>query len=197
MEQRTEEWYAARLGVITGSKAHNLLSGEATRKTLIIQLLRENAMASAKQIPETPDMERGTELEPAAIKAYTELTGHEVRGADDYIVSPKNSRWAFSPDGLIGDDGGLETKCRQPEHHLRRMLFGIKPEEKHQCEWGLFVTGREWWDYEGYCPDLPKKMQTFIHRLTITDKRRDEIDTIATKFLITLDEYREEYGLIF
>ena len=98
MEQRTPEWQAARLGKITGTKAHNLLQSPATRKTLLVQLFREVATASAKIIPETPAMLRGTELEPEAVRAYEEYTNQTVHGENDYITHPTESRFAFSPE---------------------------------------------------------------------------------------------------
>ena len=190
MEQLTEEWFASRLGKITGSKkAHLLLSGAATRKTLLVQLFRETALASAKDIPQTAAMAEGTRLEPEAVAAYSDKTGYPVHGENDYIIHPDEPRFAFSPDGLVRDDGGVEAKCRIPEQHLHRMLYGIDKEELHQIEWGLFCSPeRQWWDYLGYCPELPEKIRLFTRRITITTERREEMWGLGTKLLEDLDE---------
>lgn len=197
MEQGSQEWHAARLGKITGTKAHNLLSGDKTRKTLLIQLFREIATAEAKETPETDDMRRGKELEAEAIKAYTKKTGYPIHGDQDYIVHPTEPRFTFSPDGLAREDGGIEIKCRQPEHHIRRMIYGIEKDELHQCEWGLFVTGREWWDYVAFCPELPEKIRMFTRRITLTTERREGINLLGTQLLEDLDSTTTKFGLGF
>ncbi len=50
------------------------------------------------------------------------------------------------------------------------------------------MTGRSWWDFFSYCPDLPEHLQLYIFRVT-----RDEayIKTLAgevVKFLAEVDE---------
>ncbi len=80
-EQRSPEWFLARLGRLTGSRAADMLAtiktGEAAaRRDLRIQLvcerltqtLQEDAFVNAA-------MQRGIELEPAAFRAYEALTG--------------------------------------------------------------------------------------------------------------------------
>lgn len=197
MEQRTPEWLAARLGKITGTKAHNLLSSATTRKTLLVQLFREISLASAKQIPETAAMAEGTRLEPEAIDAYVALKHSVVHGDNSYVIHPDEPRFCFSPDGLVGEDGMIEIKCRNPEEHIYRMIYGIKKDESHQCEMGLFVTGREWIDYVGYCPELPEKIRIFTKRITMKPARREEINELGTGLLENLDAVCKEYNLDF
>lgn len=197
MEQRTAEWHAARLSKITGTKAHNLLSGPATRKTLLVQLFRETATAEAKQIPVTDAMARGTALEPGAVKAYEELTGLQVH-SEGLVVHPDEPRFAMSPDGLVGDEGGIEIKCREPEQHLKRMIYGIEKDELHQCQWNLFCSPeRSWWDYCGYNPDLPEKLRIFRHRITIKPTDRDIFMSTGKKLLKELDKKCKEFGVGF
>lgn len=198
MEQLSEEWFCARLRKITGSvKAPLLLGTPKTRKTLLVQLFREIATASAKVIPETPAMAEGTRLEPIAVAAYSKKTGYPIHGTKDYIIHPTEPRFAFSPDGLVREDGLIEVKCRGPEQHLHRMLYGIEKAELAQCEWGLFCTGREWIDYVGFCPELPESIQMFTKRIEITDARRLEINKLGTELFAELDEQCKLHGVGF
>lgn len=105
-------------------------------------------------------MQRGTELEPIARSAYEEETFTTVRECGyieygDYL--------GFSPDGLVGDDGLIEIKCRGAaafaEYKINRafsnpkgpVLF-VPPADYYQMQYGLFITGRAWCDYVNYHP---------------------------------------------
>ena len=198
MEQGTPEWLAARLGKITGTKAHNLLSSEKTRKTLLAQLFREIATAEAKQIPKTPAMDRGTALEPEARAAYTKKTGYPIHGYNDFIIHPDEQRFAVSPDGLAREDGGIEIKCREPEQHIYRMINGIAKDELHQIEWSLFCSPeRQWWDYCGFNPDLPAPVRIFTQRVELTEARYNKIESVGREFLEELDKILLKHGLGF
>lgn len=198
MEQLSQEWFAARLGKITGSKkAHLLLSGPATRKTLLAQLFRETATAEAKQIPVNDAMARGTALEPEAVKAYEELTGLQVH-SEGLVVHPDEPRFAMSPDGLVGDEGGIEIKCREPEQHLKRMIYGIEKDEIHQCQWSLFCAPElEWLDYVGFCPELPPSIRIFTQRIVLNPTDRDVFLNTGNKLLKQLDEACAKYKVGF
>lgn len=67
-----------------------------------------------------------------------------------------DGRLGCSPDGLIGDEGGLELKCPLPKTHLRWLIAGGLPEEHRQQTHGeLIVTGCDWIDFMSYAPGLP------------------------------------------
>jgi hypothetical protein len=63
---------------------------------------------------------------------------------------------ACSPDGLCGNDGGLELKCPGIAKHVEYLIGGGCPDEYfHQVQGCLYVTGRAWWDFMSYYPGLP------------------------------------------
>ncbi len=60
VKQGTEEWLQARVGKITGTRAHQLLSGAATRKTLMAKLIAEiDTGLSAESCFESERMNKG------------------------------------------------------------------------------------------------------------------------------------------
>ena len=61
-----------------------------------------------------------------------------------------------SPDGLVGEIGGIEIKSRKPKIQVNTILSGEVPGENiMQIQTCLLVTGRAWWDYVSYSGGLP------------------------------------------
>lgn len=62
----------------------------------------------------------------------------------------------YSRDGLVGDDGLIETKSRLPKKHLATILADeVDAEFMAQIQCGLFVSGREWCDFISFSGGLP------------------------------------------
>jgi len=56
-----------------------------------------------------------------------------------------------SPDGLVGDDGLIEIKCKDTHTHLKAIVKDyIEPTHKTQMQFSMYVTGRSWCDYVLY-----------------------------------------------
>jgi hypothetical protein len=99
-----------------------------------------------------------------------------------------DKKFACSPDGLVGEDGGLEIKCPLVATHIGYLLNGELPSDYFQQVQGcLFVTGRKWWDFMSYSPGL----KPFIIRV----KRDEGFISLLKGSLITfckeLDEITE------
>ena len=179
MEQRTEEWFAARAGKFTGSRFAMLMaktkSGPSTsRKNLIALLAIERMTGACVETYTNFAMQRGTDLEPEAIEAYE---NHEmlIVVPEGFLVHPTLDYVGCSPDGLVGDDGMVEVKCPSAEaKHLESLLKGSHAVEyKWQLQGQLWVAGRKWVDAVSFDPRWPEK-----HRLAIVRVERDE-DAIA------------------
>lgn len=118
-------------------------------------------------------MQRGIEKEADALGAYEVLTGNVVSTtgflAHDELMA------GCSPDGLIGDKGGLELKCPKSATHLGYLRSGKVPSQYlAQIALSLFVTGREWWDFASFDDRFPEPLQMFCVRVT-----RASVDTTA------------------
>jgi hypothetical protein len=99
-------------------------------------------------------MEQGTILETEARPwyAFTRDVAVETPG----FITTDDGRAGCSPDGLVGEDGGLEIKCFQPLHSLRCLMENEVPDEYvMQVQMSLFVTGRKWWDFLSYSRQFP------------------------------------------
>ncbi len=202
MEQRTDEWFAARLGKITASRMHDVMAlGEGgyfksgprkgqprppgkARSDYALQLAAERITGKAREQISAKPMERGRLLEPDAITAY------EVRAAVlvqpcGFVQHPAHDFIGASPDFLVDTLGGGEVKCPfSPEVHLQTLREGLPPEHIEQIQGGLWVTGRAWWDFVSYHPDFPEPLCLYVQRV-----HRDEICIAAiAEACITLED---------
>jgi hypothetical protein len=123
------------------------------------------------------DMMRGTLHEPYAREKYAEHNNVTVQEVGFVIRDECGIRLGASPDGLVGEDGGIEIKCPRAKTHIQTILSGQVPAANMaQVQATLLVTGREWWDFISFCAGLPM----FTKRVTLDLKWRDSIITAAT-----------------
>lgn len=155
--QRTEEWFKIRLGVPTASNFDKIVTamGEPSKQAqkYMYKLAGEKITGKSEDCFSSDDMQRGTELESEAIEFYEILNDTQVRKVG--FVFDDSTRYGCSPDGLVGESGGLEIKCPQMATHVGYLVEGKLPIEYYQQVQGsLLITGREWWDFLSYYPGL-------------------------------------------
>ena len=64
-------------------------------------------------------------------------------------------KYGASPDGLVGEIGGLEIKCPTMAVHVDYLLRGELPTTYlQQVQGSLLVSDRQWWDFVSYYPGL-------------------------------------------
>ena len=158
-EQRTAEWYEVRLGRITASAASRIVTATGKPSTsqdaLVNELAHEVITQSMDWTDPTPAMQRGIDLEPRACAMYEFSSGNDV----DHVGFCAHDEMMIgcSPDGLIGDDGGLEIKCPLAHNHIGYFLDEKCPSKYYpQVQFSMFVTGRSWWDFMSFHPDYPE-----------------------------------------
>ena len=88
----------------------------------------------------------GTETEQEARDYYAFSKGVEVKEIG--FCTDDLGRFGCSPDGLVGDDGLVEIKCK-PANHIKTLMFwqkNGKPPTDYlaQTHMQMLVTGRQW-----------------------------------------------------
>lgn len=161
MEQGSDEWTNARLGIPTASEFHRIITavkGDLSKsaRKYAAGLVAETLLN--KPLEKPPGslwvMERGKLLEPLAIQQYGFVTDAEVRRVG--LVTTDDGRVGGSPDGLIvGTRGGLEVKCTLDENHMSIFADGPGDDYKQQVQGNLAICELEWWDLYAYHPELP------------------------------------------
>lgn len=162
LEQSSPEWLEARRGIVTASTVGNLLTSTGkvanndTSRTLTETLAVERITGRVEYLHPTMDMQRGTILEPFARDLYAE---HHAPVEEIGFMTREFAggiRIGYSPDGLIGNDGLLEIKCRNPRIQVQTIRTGRVPTANMaQLQAGLLVSTRSWIDYASYSPGLP------------------------------------------
>jgi hypothetical protein len=201
-EQGSPEWVALRCGKATASRLSDIMSKRkdgseaAGRKNYRAELVCERLTGRPCDQYVTDDMRRGTELEPVARAEYEirEDVMVEVVGFVEHATIPM---FGASPDGLIGDRGGLEIKVPKVATHIEWLLGNdIPPEHRGQLVANLSCTEREWWDFVSYCPDLPPNLQFFKRRMIADGFAIEMAESEVRKFLSEVDDLLVQLGQV-
>lgn len=179
MEQRTEDWYTARVGKITASRIKDLSAKPKAGKCLndvLTKILAERLSGEPTPTVKNKAMDWGIECEPLARQAYelaTFCTVVEV-GLIDHPTIPMSGA---SPDGLVGDDGLIEIKCPETATHTNTLLTNEVPAEYlPQIFWQMACTGRKWCDFVSFDPRLEPPLQIKIIRVMRDDEVIGELE---------------------
>lgn len=148
--QGSAEWHALRAGRFTATDAGELkTAGKALETCAMIKA----AYLLTGNLPDTytsPAMEWGKAWEPKARAAYSEYIGEDVKTVG-FVELDEFA--GCSPDGLVGNDGLCEIKCKQDKNHLFTVLTGkVDPAHYAQMQFQMLVTGRKWCDYVCFNP---------------------------------------------
>ena len=161
-KQGTDGWLKDRAEKMTSSNACAIGNNGKGLDTYINNLMAEAYSSAEKESYTNEDMERGNELEALARGIYEIETGNEV---EEVGFIELDEFTGCSPDGLIGEEGGLEIKCLKDFKFFMLLTEGIEnilSDYKWQIQMCLYVTGRDWWDLAIYCPNYKKTL--LIHR---------------------------------
>ena len=167
LHQGSDEWLAARRGIMTASEMNLVLT--PTLKTAKNKDTRAHAYELAAQRISgfvepryiSDDMLRGHDDEIYARMAYAE----HFSPVDDMgfiVTSGLGFPIGYSPDGLVGDDGLIECKSRAQKYQVQTVVehvatgcASIPADYILQHQTGLIVSERKWIDFISYCGGLP------------------------------------------
>ena len=168
-EQRTPEWYAARAGKLTASKFAAVLGPKGGRATYMREVVFERASGMAKHEVSSKSLAWGTDVEGFGLDAYTLSTGNII-APSPFVLHPVYDFIGASPDGLVGVDGGVESKCPHSEAvHVLTWLEGMPDDHTAQVQGNMAVTGRAWWDFISYDPRQAEPLRLYVQRIPRDD----------------------------
>lgn len=188
-EQNTPEWQAARCGNATGSEFKSILAkGEGkTRAKYLRQVVAERLTGKVGETFSNAHTERGHVQEPEAIMGYGARTGNFVERVG--FLKLTELAVGCSPDGLVDDDGGAEIKSVIPTVQVETFLGGKYPSEhRAQIQGNLWITGRRYWDFVSYCPDmLDERLRLYIFRVERDEAFIANLEAEVRRFLAEVD----------
>lgn len=191
-EQGSPEWLAARLGIPSASMFAKIVTTKgiwsASADAYINQLVAERLTGEREEVFQSHHMLRGTELEPDARDLYSLISDAEVTEVGFCLHDTLSA--GCSPDGLIGEDGGLEIKCPAPSTHVEYLRGEVLPSKYKQQVMGcLWITGREWWDFVSYHPT----MKPLIVRVERDEEYIAALENCVTKAVHLIEENVEKF----
>ena len=199
MEQRSDEWFQARLSKVTASRVSDVLAttknGEAaTRSNYRIQLVTERLTNEPTKTYVNEAMQHGidTEDEARAFYMFSKAEVEEVGFIDHPTIA-----WAgASPDGLCNSKsdkdglGMIEIKCPQPNTHTLTLINRDVPSKyMNQIMWQLACCPeRKWVDFVSYQPSFPENLKMFVKRVYRDDKYIKHLEDEVQKFLTEVED---------
>ena len=193
IEQRTDEWFAARIGKVTASRVADVIAKtktgySATRDNYMAQLVCERLTGQKGETFTNAAMQHGTETEPLARLSY-EVAQNVLVDEVGFVPHPSIQMAGASPDGLVGDDGLLEIKCPNTATHIETLLSQTVPGKYNtQMQFQMACTGRKWCDFVSFDNRLPHELQLFVKRVPRDDEFIKQIEAEIVQFLAELDD---------
>ncbi len=188
LEQRSDDWHAARLGCVTASRVADIVAKTksgyaASRQNYMGQLLSERLTGLPTETFQNAAMRWGTEMEDFGVEAYAHATGLETFEVG-FLFHPNLGYAGASPDRLVAPDGLVEIKCPTTVTHIETLLKGEVPERYMiQMQWQMACADRAWCDFVSFDPRVPEEYQLFIQRVERNSEQIAELEAEVACFL--------------
>ncbi len=189
--QGSDEWLAARCGLLTASEMKLILTptfksaNNDKERTHLYELLAQRVTKYVEPRYIGDDMLRGQEDELEARKLYAKSKSQKVIECGFITNDRFGFTLGYSPDGLIGDDGAIECKSRCQKYQVQTIIENAVPQEfVLQLQTGLLVSEREWIDFVSYCGGMP----LYVCRVFPDKAIQEEILLAAGAFEMRLAE---------
>ena len=184
--QGTAAWFYARVGCCTASRFDDVIAKKkdgkptAQRKNYLMELVIERLTGQPSDHWTSAAMQWGTDQEQLSRMAYEAATGAMLQ-AVGFIKHPTLPAVGATPDGLIDEDGGFESKSPfNTANHIYTILDGMPTEHMAQVQGGMWVTGRKWWDFQSFDPRLPEPLNRYVQRI---ERNEDYIKQLAEEVI--------------
>ncbi len=202
-EQRTQEWYEARLGIPTASSFHKIVTSGGkptsgkTRAGYMHQLVAESILGTKANADDyvSAAMDRGLEVEPRGIAEYE--SAWECTVTPVGFITNDDGTVGCSPDGLVNKasivaaldgPGGIELKCPLAHTHIGNLLDRPGFTKRHwpQVQGSMWITGRSWWNLVSYYPGM--KLATVL--CSRDEEQIEQLRKSVGKFVVELAEMK-------
>jgi len=186
------EWDAARLGLPTASQVDRIMTPKKLNLSTQSYTYRNQLLAewllgySIDWSGQSGWMDRGTRMEEEARAYYEFKRDAEVRQVG--FILREDGRFGGTPDGLVGDDGGVEIKCPALHTHIGYLVdsAALAVEYNGQTQAYMMLADRAWIDLLSYSPQLPP----VLVRVERDQRYISALNTVLDAFLDNLEEAR-------
>lgn len=181
--QGSIEWHRARSGRVTGTSLKQAVS--KNNMTLLYELIAERMTEPEIIEINSPAVLRGKELEPIALRKYSQRSGINFEQTG-MLISDEIDWFGLSPDAVVREGGhiigGLEIKCPSSKKHVEYLIRRCVPTDYFYQVIAPFIVSPtiEWWDFVSF-DDRNYEYSLFNIRVS-----RDEVADKITETRATL-----------
>lgn len=193
--ENKEEWMAARLGSITGTRLKDIIVKKGTAKkkgfyeVIAERLLKPNSEDIFDDEPVAENrMERGNRLETKAIEKFVSETGKQVDTSLYLWVREDNEHIRLSPDGVVSETEAVEVKCLNSASHIEALLTQEVPSEYEFQVLQYFIVNDKLKTLYFCFYDTRLSVKEFFY---LTIHREDLLEDIENYFIYQAKELME------
>ena len=204
IDQQSPEWFDLRSGVISASRAKDLIANYGKKdagkmfETYLNQLVAELVSTERLNQISTAATKWGNDTEPKALSDYGFIYDAEVVKIP-FVFADKSLRYGFSPDAYDATNNILlEVKCPfNSENHIATIRSNaIKPEYISQMQFQMYCAQAEILRYVSYDPRIPAKS---LHTIDIKADHDmwEKFEKRKELMINSIDESLADFGMTF
>lgn len=198
-EQRSDEWFAARAGRLTGSVAADAMrtikSGafSTSRGDLRVRLALERITGRPQEEAfTTAAVQHGIDHEAGALARYEAESG-EILERVGFLAHGELMAGCSLDSFVCGRKGIVEGKAPKSATHMEYLRTREIPADyRWQCLHSLWVTGADYCDFISFDPRFPDDLQYLSVRLNRDEKEIRAYEIAALRFLAEVTEEVDE-----
>jgi len=191
--QGSGAWLYERCGFVTASRFKDVLDFTKTgkpgakRTAYLWEVVIERITGQPSDHYASAAMQWGTDQEPHSRMAFEAMSGQIVEEVG-FIKHPTLPMVGGSPDGLIGDDGGFESKSPfNSAVHLATVLDGMPEDHMAQVQGLMWITGLKWWYFVSYDPRMPEPLRMYVQRIERDAEYINKLEDAVIAFSAEVD----------
>lgn len=189
VEQRSQEWHQARLGVPSASEFDKIVTSDGSpskqRTKYLYELVGQKLGALPEESYTNKAIENGILREAEAREMYS----RDVKPVTQVGFCIHDEGYGASPDGFVDEDGLIEIKCPALSTHIEYLIKQKLPTDYvQQVQGQLLVTERKYNDFISYYPCLKPLVVRCYRDEVFISRLRSEL----LKFIQELNELTEK-----
>ncbi len=200
--KKREAWLQSRRGKFTSSEFHRLM-GYADNEKYQTQLTKGGfsfaydkyleCITSESKGFSTASTEHGKEYEVEAAVQFMEETGIEITnfGKEQQFIE-LGDHLGCTPDGIIGEDAGFESKCldSKTHDHYLNVIIDVDsfkktcPNYYWQIQGSMYITGRKKWYFVCYDPRFTNPEEQLL--ILKVERNEKDIENLRNRLRLAI-----------
>lgn len=200
--EKRKAWLLSRRGKLTSSEYGRLMGYEKDAKyqtqltkggmTYAYEKYLE-CITSESESFSNGSTDHGNEFEAEAAVRFMEETGLEIQnyGKDQEFIE-LGEHLGCTPDGLIGEDAGFESKCpnsKTHDHYLSNIqcqdtFKKVCSDYYWQIQGSMYITGRKHWYFVSYDPRFTEKEEQIL--ILKVERNEEDIENLKNRLRLAI-----------